>query len=199
MLGWSAVSAPACARPAGNWGGRAGDQPRRLGCDPDETAREREMIDHPRLGRRTGRQRPGQASAASRAAPIAGSGSEPGIEGEARAEFGHFAPDLLFDRGIALGAVGGKPVHDLHDPVRDLTELGLPEAARGTRRRAQSDAAGDGRFFRVEGDAVLVDGDMRPSERRIGDVAGDFLGRRSTSIRCVSVPPVTMSSPPLMS
>ena len=60
--------------------------------------------------------------------------------------------------------------------MRGLARLGLGEAARGHRRRAQADAARDHRLFRVVRDGVLVDRDVRLAEHRLGFLAGDALG-----------------------
>jgi|SRR5262249_22691674 len=42
--------------------------------------------------------------------------------------------------------------------------------------------------------AVLVAGDVYAAERQFRHLAGEVFGRRSTRVRCVSVPPETMSS-----
>ena len=126
-------------------------------------------------------------------------GSEPRIDREACAKGLDLGADLGLDLRVAVFTIGGKAVDHLGDPVADLAELRLAEAAGGARGAAQPDARGDRGLFRVEGDAVLVAGDMaRP---RAFSVALPFtpLGRRSTSIRWVSVPPVTMSRPPFIS
>ena len=61
---------------------------------------------------------------------------------------------------------------------------------------AQPDARGDRRLFGVERNRVLVAGDVGAIERLFGRAAGrPSSGRRSTSIRCVSVPPETISRP----
>ena len=46
----------------------------------------------------------------------------------------------------------------------DLLELVLAEAARGRRRRAKTDAGSDEGLLRIEGDAVLVTGDVRAAD-----------------------------------
>ena len=58
----------------------------------------------------------------------------------------------------------------------DLAELGLAEAAGGAGGRAEADARGDGRLLGVEGDAVLVAGDVGAPERLLGGLARHALG-----------------------
>ena len=58
----------------------------------------------------------------------------------------------------------------------DLLEFGDAKAARGRRRRAQTQTRGDERGFRIEGNAVLVAGDGGADQRLLGDVALEALG-----------------------
>lgn len=51
-----------------------------------------------------------------------------------------------------------------------------------------------GRLFRIERNAVLVAADMHAAEGQFRHLAGEVFGGRSTSIRCESVPPETMST-----
>ncbi len=55
---------------------------------------------------------------------------------------------------------------------RDLAHLVRSEAAGRNRWSAQSDPAGAHRRLRIEGDGVLIDGDVDRSQRRLGVVAG---------------------------
>ena len=120
------------------------------------------------------------------------------LRGRDRSETGHTARPLhsapCLHLGIAILAIGGQTIGHGDDPIRNLAEFRFAKAAGRARRCAKTDAAGDHRAFGVERDAVLVAGDMRAP--RAFSVALPFtpLGRRSTSSRCVSVPPVTVAS-----
>src|SRR5712664_3566192 len=65
---------------------------------------------------------------------------------------------------------------DVGNHVRDHARFNRAESARGERRGADAHAARDGGLFRVVRDRVLVDGDMRAAERRLGVLAGDAHG-----------------------
>jgi hypothetical protein len=60
---------------------------------------------------------------------------------------------------------------------------------------AHADAARHERALRVVGDGVLVDGEADLFEQGLGVLAGDPAGRRSTSMRWLSVPPETRRRP----
>ena len=79
------------------------------------------------------------------------------------------------------------------DEVGDRFHVRFLQAARGQRRRAQADAAGDLRRARVVGNAVLVGDDAGLFQRFFDFGAGErrCAARRSTSIRWLSVPPLT--------
>ena len=62
------------------------------------------------------------------------------------------------------------------DQLGDAHHLRRAHAARGERRRAEADAAGDERRLRVVRDGVLVDRDAGLVERLLGDLAGEALG-----------------------
>ena len=66
--------------------------------------------------------------------------------------------DGLFRGGAAFAAFTGKGGEDLIDHEADFPELRRPKAACGGRRAAKADARGDGGFFGVEGNGVLVGG-----------------------------------------
>src|SRR5918997_550875 len=80
-----------------------------------------------------------------------------------------------FRRGVALFAVLGQPIENLHDQLADTPELRDAEAARRAGWRAETDAGGDHRLLRIERHAVLVAGDMGAPERRLGRLAGQLL------------------------
>jgi hypothetical protein len=67
-------------------------------------------------------------------------------------------------------------IEHVGDQVGDLLGLDLGEAARGHRRRADADAAGDEGLLRIVRDRVLVDGDVGAAQDRFGFLAGDVLG-----------------------
>ena len=83
---------------------------------------------------------------------------------------------FVFNRAVAVFAVGGQAVDNFDDPIGDLAELGLAKAARGARRGPKADAGGHGRLFRVKRDAVFVAGDVRAAQGLVGDVACDAFG-----------------------
>src|SRR5579871_1192160 len=76
-----------------------------------------------------------------------------------------------FDLRIAGFAVLAQAVDDLGDQLADQPEFGRTEAARGRSGRAETDARGDERLFRVERYAVLVAGDRRAIESLFGVLA----------------------------
>src|SRR5271165_2418116 len=84
--------------------------------------------------------------------------------------------DLLlhrgFRRGVAFLALGGEAIQHLDDHAADLFELRRAEAARGCGGRAETDAGGHEGLFRIEGNAVLVAGDVGAAERGFRRLAG---------------------------
>src|SRR5471030_3162873 len=70
----------------------------------------------------------------------------------------------LLDRRIRLDLLVREHIEHFHDQLADLPEFGNAKSPRGARRRAQPHARRHGRFLGIEGDAVLVAGDMRPPE-----------------------------------
>ena len=82
--------------------------------------------------------------------------------------------DPFLDRGFDQRRLAVRRLRDgvehLGDQAADLLEFGDAEAARGRRRRAEPEARGDERLFRIERNAVLVAGDAprapAPSRRR---------------------------------
>src|SRR5256886_4863261 len=77
----------------------------------------------------------------------------------------------------------------------DLLEFGNPKTARGCSRRPQTKTGRDEWRPGVERNAVLVAGDRRAHQCLFRDIPLETFGRRSTSIRWLSVPPETMSRP----
>ena len=102
--------------------------------------------------------------------------SEARIERERVAEAGNLALDAGFDIGVAVLAIVGQAVHDLHDPAGDLTELVLAEPACRAGRSAEANAAGHEGLFRIKGHAVLVCRDVRAAQRRLCRLACHALG-----------------------
>src|SRR5690606_33186630 len=99
-----------------------------------------------------------------------------GVEREACAELLDLGTHSLLDAGIALVGVGDlEAVEHFRDQVTDLGELCGAEAAGRARRGAETDARGHERLLRVERDAVLVAGDVRTAESRLGALAGGVL------------------------
>jgi hypothetical protein len=107
---------------------------------------------------------------------------------------GSLPADVAHGAGEFLEVARLAEVH-FGDQLADLAEFGLAEAARGAGRRAEADARGDEGLFRIERDAVLVAGDEARPSAFSARLPVAFLGRRSTSIRWLSVPPETMSRP----
>src|SRR5690606_30169030 len=66
-------------------------------------------------------------------------------------------------------------VEDVADPPGQPPRLGEPEAARGDRRGAEPEPAGDERRARIARHGVLVHRDVRAAEGGIGVLAGDPL------------------------
>ena len=82
------------------------------------------------------------------------------------------------------------------DQRRDLAHLGLAHPRGGDRGGAEAQPAGDERLLGVVRDRVLVDGDAGTVERLLGlPCRSPRTGRRSTSIRWLSVPPDTIRKP----
>jgi hypothetical protein len=79
----------------------------------------------------------------------------------------------------------------------DLAEFGLAEAAGGACRRAEANARGDVGFSGSLGTPFLLQVMLARPSAFSDALPVRFFGLRSTSIRWVSVPPETMSSPPL--
>src|ERR1700761_8792374 len=65
-----------------------------------------------------------------------------------------------FGETVGLGALLREHVEHVGDQLANLAEFGDPEAPGGARRRAEPDAGGDRGLFRIEGNAVLVAGDV---------------------------------------
>src|SRR5690242_19327611 len=63
--------------------------------------------------------------------------------------------------GVLLQPLLREGVENVGDQSADLTEFRNPEAACRAGRRAEPDAGGHGRLFRIEWNAVLVAGDAR--------------------------------------
>src|SRR5579883_2218337 len=80
------------------------------------------------------------------------------------------------DEAVRVSALLRQHVEDLCNQCADLAKFRDPEAAGGAGRRAQPDAGSYGGLFRVERNAVLVAGDVRTAERRLGGLAGEPLG-----------------------
>src|SRR6185295_2846387 len=91
------------------------------------------------------------------------------IYGVSTAQFGHRRAGFL-DRCFAAAGV-----EHVGDPVGDLFELALLEAARRAGRGADADAAGHHRRPRVVRHGILVDRDVRLAERGVGIFPGDVL------------------------
>lgn len=91
-------------------------------------------------------------------------------------------PALASTAALPSSPFLGEAVDHLDDPAGDLAELGFTEAARGTCGGAETDSAGDRRLFGVEGDAVLVAGDVGAAERLSVALPFTPLSRRSTGI-----------------
>ena len=71
----------------------------------------------------------------------------------------------------AASSSGVLSARAMSSPMMSIS--GFAHAARGHRRRADADAAGDHRRILIERNRVLVDRDARLAERRFGDLAGD--------------------------
>ena len=81
----------------------------------------------------------------------------------------------------------------------DLAEVVGVHAAHRCRRAADAHAARDRRLALVERNRVAVDGQLHLVQPLLRVLAGPVGARRSSCSRCVSVPPVSTSSPPAMS
>src|SRR5215218_4082401 len=90
-----------------------------------------------------------------------------GVEGKFQAE----RLDVLLYRGQRALVIHVRQCTD--DELADLIHRGFTHAARGDRRRADADAAGDHGRILVEWNRVLVDGDARLAERRLRDLPGE--------------------------
>ena len=127
-------------------------------------------------------------------------GSEAGIDREAVAERLDAGLDRRLDRGVAVGAVGGEAVDaPRRSSRRSRANSAAPKprvVPAGVPRRTPEVTVGgcgsNGMPFLLQ---VMC---ARPSAASASLPVTPF-GRRSTSIRWVSVPPVTMSSPPFIS
>src|SRR5215831_11860470 len=73
---------------------------------------------------------------------------------------------------VSRFATGCKAVEDLGHHAADLAELGDAETARGTSRRADADAGGDGRLLRIERYTIFVGGDVGTPQSFLGEVGG---------------------------
>src|SRR6185312_16148334 len=98
------------------------------------------------------------------------------VDGIALAKLDSALLHRRLDLAIALIAIGHEPIENLDDQAADLLELGNAEAACGSRRRAEPNAGGDRRLLRIEGDTVLVAGDVGATQRDLGGFAGELLG-----------------------
>src|SRR5579859_4094448 len=72
---------------------------------------------------------------------------ERGIDRKLLAEFGHAGADLVIDRTVFFAF--GQRIENVADQMADLLEFLRTEAAAGQSGRAETDARGDGRLFRV--------------------------------------------------
>ena len=97
---------------------------------------------------------------------------------------------------VAVVAVGDEAIEHFGIMLADLLELGDAEAARRAGRRCQADAEVIVGFSGSNGTPFLLQVMLGALERFLGGLPVSFLGRRSTSIRWVSVPPETSARPP---
>ena len=121
-----------------------------------------------------------------------------GKSGTARKDQGRFRPNARLDRRVTFFAMCCQTVDHFDNPITDNAEFHFAEAPRCARWRAKAYAACDRRLSRLERDSVLVAGDVRPAQSFFRRISFTPLGRGSTSIRWVSVPPVTVPRPPFI-
>ena len=81
-----------------------------------------------------------------------------------------------FDGRIAFVGIGDlQAVENFDDQVADFLEFRFLEAAGGASGRTETDARGDEGLFRIEGNAVLVAGDVGAAKSGFGALAGGVL------------------------
>lgn len=96
--------------------------------------------------------------------------------GEAVGEADHLAAHRGFDGGVAFIRIGDlQAVENLDDQIADLAEFGFLEAAGRSSRRAEAHTRGDEGLFRIEGNAVLVAGDVGAAKGCLGALASGIL------------------------
>src|SRR5580700_3491795 len=83
------------------------------------------------------------------------------IHGKSPTYFHHLGAHALDRRFIAQG------IEHIGDPIRQLPDFGLLEAAGRHGGGAYAQSAADGGRPRIVGHRILVDGDVRPAERRV--------------------------------
>ena len=101
--------------------------------------------------------------------------------------------DAVLDGGVAGVAVPRQPVEGLDDELADRRNSPTPkprEVPAGVPRRMPEVTIG---FSGSKGTPFLLQVMWARPERRLGGLAGQPFGRRSTSIRWLSVPPATMA------
>ncbi len=81
------------------------------------------------------------------------------------------------------------------DQFADRVHVRFAHPARGDGRRADTDPARDHRRVLIEGNRILVDRDAGLPEGRLGDFARKPFEKTSTSMRWLSVPPLTSRNP----
>ena len=75
--------------------------------------------------------------------------------------------------GFFIISIGGK---DFVDDVSNDDHVFFLHAAGGDSGGSQADAAGDGGFFGIKGDGILVAGDIDSFQSLLCSLAGDSLG-----------------------
>src|SRR5574340_117118 len=92
------------------------------------------------------------------------------VDRKLRRQLRHFAPHPRDHRLVV------RCVEHVGDQVGELLGFDFLEAARGHRRGADADAAGDEGLLRVVRDGILVDRDVGAAQERLGFLAGKVLG-----------------------
>src|SRR5262249_40152694 len=91
-------------------------------------------------------------------------------------EFSYLLAHRGFGERILLRALLREDVEHFHDQLADLLEFGDAKAATRPGRSTQAHARRYCRFLRIEGNAVLVAGDVSAAERQFRHLAGQALG-----------------------